>query len=161
MAGGAYSGLLESLGGPRLAAIGWAAGLERIVLARSAVRNPGHESGSEVHVDMCVCPLRVDGSGSGEQDVAVSAYALQVADRLRAAGVSAITEQPQHPSAALRRVAKLKARYALLVGAGEMQSQTVCAVRLQKCDKDDQRQSVVAVNSLQVWAASKRTGQES
>jgi histidyl-tRNA synthetase len=72
--GGRYDGLVEQLGGPATPAIGWAAGIERILLALDeAVAGPGR--------DVFI--------GVGDGDRAVRARALALASELRQAGLSA------------------------------------------------------------------------
>jgi histidyl-tRNA synthetase len=74
--GGRYDLLVEQLGGPPTPGVGWAAGLERMVLASQEERDP---QPPEVFVAL-------DGDGDPRQ-----AFAL--VQRLRAAGVSAQMEQ--------------------------------------------------------------------
>ena len=71
--GGRYDGLVEMLGGPATPGVGWAAGVERILLAGDV--RPEREP-----------PVYVVDSGSG-------AGAFLVASRLRRAGIAAEVEQ--------------------------------------------------------------------
>jgi histidyl-tRNA synthetase len=72
--GGRYDGLVEQLGGPATPAIGWAAGIERILLALDEeVAGPGR--------DVFI--------GVADGDRAVRARALALAAELRQAGLSA------------------------------------------------------------------------
>jgi histidyl-tRNA synthetase len=74
--GGRYDGLSESLGGPPLPGIGWALGVERILLALEA-------EGVEVPVPP-VCEVFVIPLGEAARTVAV-----RIVDELRSAGTSA------------------------------------------------------------------------
>ena len=74
--GGRYDGLAEALGGPRLPGIGWALGVDRVVLALEAEGAvPEDADGTEVFV------IPVGGTGK--------ATALRIVDELRGGGVRA------------------------------------------------------------------------
>ncbi len=74
--GGRYDGLAESLGGPRLPGIGWALGIERVLLALEA---EGVETPDTGTTEVYVIPL-----GAGAR-----ATAMTLVDELRTAGVHA------------------------------------------------------------------------
>ena len=104
--GGRYDGLVEALGGPPLAGVGFAFGVERLLLAAgaSAVADGPH---------VCVIPLA---------DAATLA-AFQMARRLRVAGVRCELESSSRSvKSAMRRADKLGARFAILLGDDELQA---------------------------------------
>lgn len=102
--GGRYDGLAESLGGPRLPGIGWALGLERIVLAlRAEGVAPGTGEGTEVFV----VPL----------GAAARATALTIVDELRSSGVRAdMTFGDKGMKGAMKAADRSGARVTLIVG---------------------------------------------
>ena len=73
LAGGRYDGLIESLGGPSTAGVGWAAGIERLAMLVAEPEIVGPEIG--------LLPLRQD----------LQPLAVELAAHLRAAGVSIST----------------------------------------------------------------------
>jgi histidyl-tRNA synthetase len=72
--GGRYDGLIEQLGGPATPAVGWAAGIERILLALGEVEAPSEQKVFISHV-----------AGSGKS----SSFAMVLAEQLRRAGLFA------------------------------------------------------------------------
>lgn len=104
--GGRYDALVKSLGGPDIPAIGWAVGLERLVMLLSEqgdLEAPGPE--------LFVAVL----------DPAALARAFELAQSLRRAGLR--TEMDYAPAslkAQLRRAGKLKARRVLILGPEEL-----------------------------------------
>jgi histidyl-tRNA synthetase len=70
--GGRYDGLIEQLGGPPTPAVGWAAGIERILLALGG-EEPAGDGARRVFI-------------SFEWDEALSKWAMALASRLRQAG---------------------------------------------------------------------------
>ena len=102
--GGRYDGLVSSLGGPAVAGIGFALGVERLVLALHGV-----EAASRF--DLFVAPL-------GEQ---AEARAFRLARELRRRGVR-LEIEPGRKSlkSHMRRADRLGAAYALIVGDDEL-----------------------------------------
>jgi histidyl-tRNA synthetase len=101
--GGRYDGLIEQLGGPPTAGMGWAAGVERILLAAEARPHPA------VVVDLFVAREEADG--------AVAAFAL--ASRAREAQLNVQMELAGRSlKGQLKHAARLRARYVAIV-AGE------------------------------------------
>jgi len=102
--GGRYDGLVSSLGGPAVAGIGFALGVERLVLALHGV-----EAASGF--DLFVAPL-------GEQ---AEARAFRLARELRRRGLR-LEIEPGRKSlkSHMRRADKLGAGYALIVGDDEL-----------------------------------------
>ncbi|MBI3766994.1 MAG: histidine--tRNA ligase [Deltaproteobacteria bacterium] len=102
--GGRYDGLVEALGGPPLAGVGFALGVERLLLA-------GEASTVDTSPQVSVIPLAA----------AATLAALQMARRLRLAGVRTELESSgRSVKSAMRRADKLGARFAILVGDDEL-----------------------------------------
>jgi histidyl-tRNA synthetase len=88
--GGRYDGLIEQLGGPATPGIGWAAGIERIMLAADDAHGqpgqPGH-SGTHPHAPASV-PLELYVAVDGPHDT-LRAAAFGLLTEARSAGLSA------------------------------------------------------------------------
>jgi histidyl-tRNA synthetase len=94
--GGRYDGLVEELGGPPTPGVGWAAGVERILLAAG-------DGGQAAHADVFV-------AGTGRD-----AFAL--ASKLRAAGLRAQLEQAGRSlKGQLKQADRLGARWTVILG---------------------------------------------
>jgi histidyl-tRNA synthetase len=109
LGGGRYDGMIEDLGGPKVPAIGFAAGLERLLIAAE----PG---GAEAVVDAFVAPI-------GEASMGP---ALALARELRTRGIA--TEADTRGSSLksmLRRANALGARVVLMLGEGEISRNVV------------------------------------
>lgn len=102
--GGRYDNMIESLGGPKVPAIGFAAGIERLLIATSAA--------SAARPPRCfVAPL----------GAAAAPKALLLARDLRAAGVPAdVDGRGASLKAMLRRADALGARLCLILGDAEL-----------------------------------------
>ncbi|HYN36213.1 MAG TPA: histidine--tRNA ligase [Actinomycetota bacterium] len=108
--GGRYDGLSESLGGPPLPGIGFALGLDRIILARSDDATP------------VVGPVRVYAVALGEE---AQKEALKLVTRLRAAGVGADLDLAgRGMKGQMKDADRSGARWALILGAEELASGT-------------------------------------
>jgi len=113
--GGRYDRLVESLGGPKMPALGFGLGIERALLAMS---EPA--SAFEPHLGVFVATL----------DPAALAYVLPIAHRLRTAGIRVeIEHRGGSLKSQLKRADKLRARLAIIAGENE-----VAARRLQVKD---------------------------
>ncbi|NCO50629.1 MAG: histidine--tRNA ligase [Deltaproteobacteria bacterium] len=105
-AGGRYDGLVESLGGPPLPGIGFAIGLERLVLMK------GQGQIQAKRPDIFLAAL-------GE---AASAHAFVLMAQLQRVGIYAeIDYTAKSLKSQLRRANKLKARYTLVLGDTELE----------------------------------------
>ena len=105
--GGRYDGLSEALGGPRLPGVGFALGLDRIVLARAD--SPPTRT-----------PIRVYAVALGEESRSV---ALKLVTRLRASGIGADLDLAgRSMKGQLREAARSGARFALILGDKEIAS---------------------------------------
>jgi histidyl-tRNA synthetase len=102
--GGRYDGLVEALDGPPVPGIGFAVGLERLLMSAG-------EETVDLRPDVCVIPLT--------PTAAVAAF--QIAHRLRLAGMRCELEASGRSlKSAMRRADKLGARFALLLGEDEL-----------------------------------------
>jgi histidyl-tRNA synthetase len=94
--GGRYDGLIEELGGPPTPGVGWAAGLERILLAAG-------EGGQEHGIDVFV-------AGTGRD-------AFMLVGRLRSSGLRAQMEQAGRSlKGQLKQADRLGARWTVILG---------------------------------------------
>jgi len=104
--GGRYDGLVAALGGAPVGGIGFAIGLERLLMSAGV-------QGEDATPEMCVIPLTV----------AAAAPALQLARVLRGTGARCELETAgRSVKSAMRRADKLGVRFALLVGDAEMEA---------------------------------------
>jgi histidyl-tRNA synthetase len=105
-AGGRYDGLVEELGGPPIPGVGFALGIERLVLLLRA-QQPGEVAGIKLFIVWL---------GSRAWD-----WAFPVAHRLRQKGVSVELEgEVRSLKSQMRRADKLKSRSVLIVGDDEL-----------------------------------------
>jgi histidyl-tRNA synthetase len=106
--GGRYDRLVESLGGPRVPALGFGLGIERALLAL-----PEAAESFEPPLNVFFAPL----------DPAARDFALPLAHRLRMAGVRVELEhRPASLKSQLKRADKLRARLAVIIGENEVKS---------------------------------------
>jgi histidyl-tRNA synthetase len=106
--GGRYDRLVESLGGPRVPALGFGLGIERTLLA---LAEPAESF--EPTLAVFFAPM----------DAAALAYALPLAHALRLAGVRVeIEHRGGTLKSQLKRADKLRARMAVVVGSNEVAS---------------------------------------
>jgi histidyl-tRNA synthetase len=106
LGGGRYDGLVGELGGPAVPGFGFAAGMERLVMTMP-------EGGTKsVLADVALVAL-------GEEGFRAS---IAMARRLRAAGLAVAAPLSERPlGAQIKRAEKVGARYAVFVGASEME----------------------------------------
>ena len=109
--GGRYDGLVQSLGGPKTPALGFALGVERTLLALAEPAE-SYEPGL--------------GAFFAPMDEAALAFALPLAHKLRTGGQRVEIEHRagslKKVGAQLKRADKLKARLAIIVGGNEIAS---------------------------------------
>ncbi|MNS35036.1 Histidine--tRNA ligase [compost metagenome] len=131
LAGGRYNHLVEELGGPATPSVGWALGMERLLmlLGEDAVPAP-----------------RLFGlvAGSGADG---EARAFELARRLRAAGHAVDLAPKGKMDKLFKQAERLKARYAFILGPDE-----VAADQITVKDLDSREQSRVG------WAESELAG---
>jgi histidyl-tRNA synthetase len=110
--GGRYDGLVAQLGGPPTAGMGWAAGIERIVLAG----NPPHAGTAAVDLYVGVAmDMEMKAAYPGAKSSAFGVLA-----EARSAGLKAVMEMGgRSAKGQLGQANRLGARYVAIVGEGE------------------------------------------
>jgi histidyl-tRNA synthetase len=109
--GGRYDGLVEQLGGPATAGMGWAAGVERVLLAGSPP--PGGGPALDLYVGLS----DLEGKGSF---LPLKAAAFEILSEARSAGLTAQMEMGGRSlKGQLSRADRLGARYVAIVGEDE------------------------------------------
>lgn len=109
--GGRYDRLVEMLGGPPTPAIGFGLGLERLAILLSAQKQVG---ASAPDLFLGVMGERAMGA------------ALALAERARSAGLQVeVTLKPTGVAKQLKRADRLGARFAVVIGDGELESNEV------------------------------------
>jgi histidyl-tRNA synthetase len=125
LAGGRYDGLIETMGGPATAGVGWAAGIERLgMLAGEPPAQPR---------PIAVVPL----------GVAAEARALALVQELRHAGIAADLGYSGNLAKRLKRANRINARSAVIVGDDEL-AKGVATVR----DLDSGAQETVPLTAI-------------
>ncbi len=125
--GGRYDKLAEQLGGEPTSGIGFGSGIERLLLALEAEKVVLTSKGLDAFV--------VDTTGG--------AVALELVERLRAAGLSVDRSYDQRSmKSQMKRADRSGAAVALLVGPSERESGTVTIRDLRNSDVADRQQSV-------------------
>lgn len=123
MGGGRYDGLVETMGGPAIPGVGWAAGIERLALLGEALGSIP----ADVPRPIAIVPM-------GE---AADAEALKLAHRLRKAGFSVDHGYSGNTGKRMKRAAKMAARAAIIIGDDELARG---AVQLRDLDAGDQEE---------------------
>jgi len=137
--GGRYDGLVESLGGPSVPGVGFALGVERIVLALRGVE--AHAS-----FDLFVAPLGAD----------AEARAFHLTRELRGMGLRAEIEPGRKSlKSHMRRADKLGAAFVLIVGENEL-SRGAGMLR----DMRVQEQREVPLDAVRIAEIVGKTGEE-
>jgi histidyl-tRNA synthetase len=111
--GGRYDGLFEQMGGPATPALGFAIGIERLIMVMEAqgCEFPGGES----------CDVYI-GSMGAEANIA----ALKLATELRRGGIKALCDtMDRSVKAQMKYADKLGAKYSCIVGENELQDAKV------------------------------------
>jgi histidyl-tRNA synthetase len=147
--GGRYDGLSEDIGGPSLPGIGFAVGLDRIVLAIESERGEptAHAAtGCQVFGVPLGDPVLADG---GHADV------LALITALRRAGVHAdMIFGSRGLKGAMKAADRSGARFAVLIGAEEKNAATVRVKDLESGDQQD-----VAATAATEWLLNKLSGE--
>jgi histidyl-tRNA synthetase len=125
LGGGRYDGLIEALGGPATAAVGWAAGIERLAMLIDA---PDPE-----RIDVAVVPM-------GE---AAQAMASRVLADLRRAGIAADMAYKGNMKKRMHKADASGALWAVIIGDDEVAKNEVALKHMV-----DQTQSWIAVDRL-------------
>lgn len=125
MGGGRYDGLVEIMGGPSIAGIGWGAGIERLALLLEQAPAPRR-------------PLAIIPAGETAER-----QALVLAQQLRQAGHAVDLFYRGNVGRRMKRANKVNARFAVILGEEELARQAA-AVR----DLDSGQQQEVALDRL-------------
>ena len=116
--GGRYDGLVKELGGPDTPAIGFAAGIERLMLLMENVGAPFPE---EPKISIYIAGM----------DDLTRQKSLEIATSLRAAGVSCeVDHMSRSIKAQMRYADKLGAKYVAVIGEAELKEGTVNIKRM-------------------------------
>src|SRR5215469_14264330 len=127
LAGGRYDGLVELMGGPEMAGVGWAAGVERLALLIDEPPGPARP--------IALVPV-------GE---AGEAIAPNLAETLRSAGLSVDLGYSGNLSRRMRRANRVNARAAVLIGDDEV---TRNVVILRDLDSGEQVEVSIVASTL-------------
>lgn len=112
-AGGRYDHLVEELGGPSLGAVGWAAGVERVLMAQVPPAAPA--SGTERR-----------GLYLATAQAALAAQALKMAQQVRARGVAVLMDYDgKSLKAQMREADKAQCRHVAVLGENELKQGTI------------------------------------
>lgn len=125
LGGGRYDGLAETLGGPRLPAVGFAAGVERLALL--------------IDAPALLTPDVLVVSAEASSDMTC----FELSEALRSAGVSTDMPLSGNMGKKMKRADKLGVRFAVIIGGDELASG-----RAQLRDMRDGSQSQVPLDAL-------------
>jgi histidyl-tRNA synthetase len=125
LAGGRYDGLVELMGGPAMAGVGWAAGIERLAMLTAEPPPPPRP--------VALVPI-------GEE---AEAFALRLAEDLRDQGLVVDLGYSGNLQRRMRRADRAGARAAVLIGENEL-ARGIATVR----DLDSGAQREVALGDL-------------
>lgn len=124
-AGGRYDGLVEQIGGPKLSGIGFAAGINRLVLS---MQNGSNYTEEQKNVDLYVANL-------GEK---ASVFAVDLCEKIRAADLSAECDiVGRSLKAQMKYANKIHAKYTLIIGDGEYESKTAQLRNMQSGEQSE------------------------
>ena len=128
-AGGRYDGLVEKLGGPKVPGIGFAIGMERLVL----LMQQKEEVTENTPVDIFV-------AGLGEP---ASAFAFPLVHNLRQKGLlAAMDYEGRSLKSQMRQANKINARFVLIVGENELEEGQAVLKNMETQEQQD-----VTINS--------------
>ena len=127
LAGGRYDGLMERMGGPATAGIGWASGMERMaeLISEDLINKPAR-------------PVIVTPVGSDAQSAA-----MKIAHDLRSAGIVVDMAYKGNVGKRMKRANKQNAIYAILIGEDEL-ARSVAMVK----NLDQGSQEEIALSGL-------------
>lgn len=109
-AGGRYDGLAEELGGPKLSSLGFAMGLERILIL---MEKQGCEFPPDTVADVYIAPM-------GDK---ASAEAIKLCNELRDEGFIAVTDlSGRGLKAQMKYANKIGAKYSIVIGDNELEN---------------------------------------
>ena len=134
-AGGRYDGLVKQLGGPDVPGIGFALGVERLVLLLDQLG----KGGSRPHVDLFIAAL-----GSQAQE-----KAFVLTNMLRANGLSvAMDLMDRSLKNQMKQAGKAGARYALILGEQELENGEAVLRNMETHDQEN----VVIKEDIELWS---------
>ncbi len=133
LAGGRYDGLAEILGGPHTPGVGWGSGVERLLLALEAEKVAIL---ARPEILAYVIPLEEN----------LISFAHSIAQIVRAVGKAQAAYKVKGMGKALADAEKLRARYAIVVGSNERDTQVINVRHLQS-----RTQEPVAIAELSIW----------
>ena len=102
LAGGRYDNLISDLGGPKTPGVGWAAGLDRLVMMMKPTE--------ETRLNVAVVPVGED----------AEATALEITQTLRLAGIAADMGYSGNMGKRMKRADKVGASFAIILGSEEI-----------------------------------------
>ncbi len=130
LGGGRYDGLVENLGGKATPGIGFAAGMERFLIAMESLGDHHKELGNDIYF---VC-----------QDKEGIPTTLTLSNELRQAGFNVVTDPLRRSmKAQMRDANKSNARFALILGQTELESESVILKNLVDGEQDTVSQSEI------------------
>ncbi len=112
LAGGRYDGLIEKLGGPAVAGVGWAGGIERLAMLSDLALED-------------VRPVMIMPMGE-----AATLKAFALAEDMREAGFTVLADRSGNLKKRLTRASKANARFAVILGDNELEAGNVMVKEL-------------------------------
>ncbi len=119
LAGGRYDGLIEKLGGPKVAGVGWAGGIERLAML----------SNIELEEKRPVFIMPMGDAAT------LKAYTL--AEDMRKAGATVMADRSGNLKKRLTRASKAGARFAVIVGDNELEAGVVMVKNLESGEQSE------------------------
>ncbi|WP_417458402.1 histidine--tRNA ligase [Kordiimonas sp.] len=119
LAGGRYDGLIEKLGGPKVAGVGWAGGIERLAML----------SNIELEEKQPVFIMPMGDAAT------LKAYTL--AEDMRKAGATVMADRSGNLKKRLTRASKAGARFAVIVGDNELEAGVVMVKNLESGEQSE------------------------
>lgn len=132
LGGGRYDGLMQQMGGPDVAGIGWGMGIERMALL--AQTNPAPQKSS-----VAIIPV-----GSDEETIA-----LEIAQRLRKVNVAAEIMSGGNMGKKFKLADRLGCAFALILGSDELSQGHVKLRRLASDVLPDQKEQTIELSQLE------------
>ncbi|MEC9377002.1 MAG: histidine--tRNA ligase [Candidatus Neomarinimicrobiota bacterium] len=130
LGGGRYDGLVKNLGGKATPGIGFAAGMERFLIAMESLGEPHKELGNDIYF---VC---LDKEGIPTT--------LTLSNELRQAGFNVVSDPLRRSmKAQMRDANKSNARFVLILGQTELESESVILKNLVDGEQDTVSQSEI------------------
>ena len=125
-AGGRYDGLIEDLGGPKLPGIGFAMGIERLVLLM--LERSDDDLGLQQKTDVFVAAL-------GEEAARHSSLLVHT---LRKSGIKAAMDYSgRSMKAQMKQAGRLNSRYTLIIGENELEQNTAVLRNMKNQDQQN------------------------